>query len=213
RKSSSPPTATSLRNSPNGDMAPAVSVAPHPPVSHNRKTTAPSRACGLALKGVDVRQRTDARTRVRQSDRHPIPPRVGARLHRISTSSPAAAQQGGDSSRPERKIHNEINGDRLGTVFAALQHTGNGGRSRGASACALLKKEAESDPMSGDFNPEQKRYLEGFVAGLQIAKAARASAGPPTSSEAKTAEPGGPDAAHLRAQDRVLAAGGKLSEQ
>ena len=24
---------------------------------------------------------------------------------------------------------------------------------------ALLKKEAESDPMSGDFNPEQKRYL------------------------------------------------------
>jgi hypothetical protein len=25
--------------------------------------------------------------------------------------------------------------------------------------------------MSGDFNPEQKRYLEGFVTGLQIAKA------------------------------------------
>jgi ferredoxin-nitrite reductase len=67
--------------------------------------------------------------------------------------------------------------------------------------------------MSGDFNPEQKRYLEGFVAGLQIAKAARASAGAPTGSGAKTAEPGGPDAAHLRAQDRVLAAGGKLSEQ
>ena len=67
--------------------------------------------------------------------------------------------------------------------------------------------------MSGDFNPEQKRYLEGFVAGLQIAKAARASAGAPTGSGAKTAEPGGPDAAHLCAQDRVLAAGGKLSEQ
>ena len=67
--------------------------------------------------------------------------------------------------------------------------------------------------MSGDFNPEQKRYLEGFVAGLQIAKAARASAGAPATSGAKTAEPGGPDAAHLRAQDRVLAAGGKLSEQ
>ena len=67
--------------------------------------------------------------------------------------------------------------------------------------------------MSGDFNPEQKRYLEGFVAGLQIAKAARASAGAPTISGAKAAEPGGPDAAHVRAQDRVLAAGGKLSEQ
>ena len=67
--------------------------------------------------------------------------------------------------------------------------------------------------MSGDFNPEQKRYLEGFVAGLQIAKAARASAGAPTISGAKAAEPGAPDAAHVRAQDRVLAAGGKLSEQ
>ena len=39
--------------------------------------------------------------------------------------------------------------------------------------------------MSGDFNPEQKRYLEGFVAGLQIAKAARASAGARTGSGAK----------------------------
>jgi ferredoxin-nitrite reductase len=67
--------------------------------------------------------------------------------------------------------------------------------------------------MSGDFNPEQKRYLEGFVAGLQIAKAARASTGAPAVAGAKTAEPGGPDAAHVRAQDRVLAAGGKLSEQ
>jgi len=67
--------------------------------------------------------------------------------------------------------------------------------------------------MSGDFNPEQKRYLEGFVAGLQIAKAARESAGASVGGGAKTAEPSGPDAAHLRAQDRVLAAGGKLSEQ
>ena len=67
--------------------------------------------------------------------------------------------------------------------------------------------------MSGDFNPEQKRYLEGFVAGLQIAKAARESAGTSAAGGAKTAEPSGPDAAHLRAQDRVLAAGGKLSDQ
>ena len=29
------------------------------------------------------------------------------------------------------------------------------------------------DLMSGDFEPEQKRYLEGFMAGLQIAKTAR----------------------------------------
>jgi ferredoxin-nitrite reductase len=56
--------------------------------------------------------------------------------------------------------------------------------------------------MSGDFSPEQKRYLEGFTAGLQIARAGSA----PT-------EPTGPDAEHLRAQDRVLKAGGKLSDQ
>jgi ferredoxin-nitrite reductase len=65
--------------------------------------------------------------------------------------------------------------------------------------------------MSGDFSPEQKRYLEGFVAGLQIAKAARESGG--GTPGAKTPEPTGPDAEHLRAQDRVLKAGGKLSEQ
>ena len=66
--------------------------------------------------------------------------------------------------------------------------------------------------MSGDFNPEQKRYLEGFVAGLQIAKAAWGN-GSVASAGAAPAEPMGPDAPHLRAQDGVLKAGGKLSEQ
>ena len=64
--------------------------------------------------------------------------------------------------------------------------------------------------MSGDFSPEQKRYLEGFVAGLQIAKAARVQGG---TASAAPAEPSGPDAVHLRAQDRVLKVGGQLSEQ
>jgi len=63
--------------------------------------------------------------------------------------------------------------------------------------------------MSGDFTPEQKRYLEGFTTGLQIARAARAGGAAP----AAPAEPAGPDADHLRAQDRVLQAGGKLSDQ
>jgi ferredoxin-nitrite reductase len=63
--------------------------------------------------------------------------------------------------------------------------------------------------MSGDFNPEQKRYLEGFVSGLQIARAGRGlSAG-----SAKPAAPVGPDAEHIAAQDRTVAAGGKLAEQ
>jgi ferredoxin-nitrite reductase len=92
-----------------------------------------------------------------------------------------------------------------------LQHNrANGGRSRGALACALLKEEAKERPMSGDFSPEQKRYLEGFVAGVQLAKTARAGG---TRGAMPAAEPTGPDAPHLRAQNRVLAAGGKLSEQ
>ena len=67
--------------------------------------------------------------------------------------------------------------------------------------------------MSGDFNPEQKRYLEGFVAGLQIAKAARGNGGAPSAQGTAASEPTGHDAPHLRAQDRILLAGGKLSEQ
>jgi ferredoxin-nitrite reductase len=68
---------------------------------------------------------------------------------------------------------------------------------------------------TGDFNPEQKRYLEGFVAGLQIAKAAKSVAGTavgPAPAVATTPQQSGPDAAALQAQNRVLAAGGKLSD-
>src|SRR6202140_1895033 len=69
--------------------------------------------------------------------------------------------------------------------------------------------------MSGDFEPEQKRYLEGFMAGLQIAKTSRTAAGngavtPQVNGVAP--EPVGPDAAALRAQDRTITAGGKLSD-
>ncbi len=57
--------------------------------------------------------------------------------------------------------------------------------------------------MSGDFSPEQKRYLEGFASGVQIARTGRGAA---------PAKPSGPDAEHVAAQDKVLAGGGKLSE-
>ena len=77
--------------------------------------------------------------------------------------------------------------------------------------------EADLKPVAagqgGDFEPEQKRYLEGFVAGVQIAKAAKSVAGVATpASAALPPEPTGPDAAALKAQSRVLAAGGKLSD-
>jgi ferredoxin-nitrite reductase len=61
--------------------------------------------------------------------------------------------------------------------------------------------------MSGDFSPEQKRYLEGFVSGLNAARATRGAL------PAGRAELTGPDAIHLKAQDRATAAGGKLAEQ
>src|SRR5882762_4855056 len=63
--------------------------------------------------------------------------------------------------------------------------------------------------MSGDFSPEQKRYLEGFTSGLQIARAGRGLGG----GKPAAPVPSGPDAEHLAAQDRQVAAGGKLAEQ
>jgi ferredoxin-nitrite reductase len=71
--------------------------------------------------------------------------------------------------------------------------------------------------VTGDFDPEQKRYLEGFVAGMQIARtagnvAARTGGAAPAAAPAAP-EPAGPDAPHWRAQDRVTDAGGKLSDQ
>ncbi len=67
---------------------------------------------------------------------------------------------------------------------------------------------------TGDFDSEQKRYLEGFVAGVQIARTAKGLAGAGAAAPVATsiAEPIGPDAAARKAQDRVLAAGGKLSD-
>ncbi len=60
--------------------------------------------------------------------------------------------------------------------------------------------------MSQDFSAEQKRYLEGFVAG---AAATRVVGGPGVAS----AEPSGLDAPHLMAQDAQTRAGGKLADQ
>jgi ferredoxin-nitrite reductase len=65
-------------------------------------------------------------------------------------------------------------------------------------------------PMDGEFTAEQKRYLEGFTSGLQIARTVRGGNGGASTPQA---EPVGPDAPHLKAQDRVLKAGGKLADQ
>jgi ferredoxin-nitrite reductase len=69
--------------------------------------------------------------------------------------------------------------------------------------------------MSGEFAPEQKRYLEGFVSGLQAARAARSlqtGNGAAAIPGSGGAEPVGPDAAAIKAQDRFVGAGKKLSD-
>jgi ferredoxin-nitrite reductase len=60
--------------------------------------------------------------------------------------------------------------------------------------------------MSGDFSSDQKRYLEGFVSGIQAGKFAGGVAKPAD-------EPIGPDAPHFKAQNETVARGGKLADQ
>jgi ferredoxin-nitrite reductase len=66
------------------------------------------------------------------------------------------------------------------------------------------------ETVSVDFTDEQKRYLEGFTSGLQIARVGRGIGG--TSAAGSSVEPTGPDAAHIKAQDKVVAGGRKLAD-
>ncbi len=66
--------------------------------------------------------------------------------------------------------------------------------------------------ISSEFNEEQKRYLEGFAAGLQVLKSGRGLGGANANVTANV-EPIGPDAAHIKAQDKVIASGKKLADQ
>jgi ferredoxin-nitrite reductase len=70
----------------------------------------------------------------------------------------------------------------------------------------------ETPTNAGDFSDEQKRYLEGFMSGLQVARVGR-NLGSAASPNKADAEPTGPDAAHIRAQDKVTASGKKLVDQ
>jgi ferredoxin-nitrite reductase len=62
--------------------------------------------------------------------------------------------------------------------------------------------------MGADFTPDQKRYLEGFVSGMQAVRGPRAQ--PPV---VAPSVPMGPDAAHIAAQDATTGAGKKLVDQ
>jgi ferredoxin-nitrite reductase len=66
------------------------------------------------------------------------------------------------------------------------------------------------ETLSLDFTDEQKRYLEGFAAGLQVLRTGR---GLGTAAPKANPEPSGPDAAHIKAQDKIIASGKKLADQ
>jgi ferredoxin-nitrite reductase len=69
--------------------------------------------------------------------------------------------------------------------------------------------------LNGTFTAEQKLYLEGFTSGLQAGRSGRGlqpAPGGNGSSAPLGGEPIGPDATHIKAQDRFLAAGKKLSD-
>ena len=70
-------------------------------------------------------------------------------------------------------------------------------------------------PTPTDFSVEQKRYLEGFMSGLQVARVGRNAGlvGAAPAAGKANAEPIGPDAVHIKAQDDVIAAGKKLADQ
>ncbi len=68
---------------------------------------------------------------------------------------------------------------------------------------------------TADFSDEQKRYLEGFMSGLQVSRVGRGIglAGGAAPAGKADPEPIGPDAAAFKAQDRVIASGKKLADQ
>ena len=67
--------------------------------------------------------------------------------------------------------------------------------------------------MADEFNAEQKRYLEGFASGIAAARMTGGLAIGQAAASAPPAEPTGPDAIHIKAQERTVKAGGKLCDQ
>src|SRR4029077_2281805 len=82
---------------------------------------------------------------------------------------------------------------------------------RGHGAARSFATRMKIDPLPVEFTDEQKRYLEGFATGLQISRVGRGFGG--GASVKSNSEPVGPDAAHHKARDKVLASGKKLADQ
>src|SRR5260370_3803698 len=66
---------------------------------------------------------------------------------------------------------------------------------------------------TADFSDEQKRYLEGFMSGLQVGRVGRLAGSAAAPAGKADPEPIGPDAAGFKAQDRIIASGKKIADQ
>ena len=66
---------------------------------------------------------------------------------------------------------------------------------------------------TADFSDEQKRYLEGFMSGLQVGRVGRLAGSAAVPAGKADPEPIGPDAAGFKAQDKIIASGKKLADQ
>src|SRR5258707_873982 len=66
---------------------------------------------------------------------------------------------------------------------------------------------------AADFSDEQKRYLDGFMSGLQVGRVGRLAGSAAAPAGKADPEPIGPDAAGFKAQDRIIASGKKLADQ
>src|ERR1700712_5546797 len=78
-------------------------------------------------------------------------------------------------------------------------------------AAGASSRTMKIETITVDFTDEQKRYLEGFTTGLQISRVGRGLGG--GNAGKANVEPTGPEAAHIKAQDKVIAAGKKLADQ
>src|SRR3981081_1084736 len=67
-------------------------------------------------------------------------------------------------------------------------------------AAGASSQDMKIETLSIDFTDEQKRFLEGFTSGLQISRAGLGGG----ASTKSNAEPTGPDAAHIKAQNKIL---------
>ncbi|ACB24294.1 ferredoxin-nitrite reductase [Methylobacterium sp. PvP062] len=73
--------------------------------------------------------------------------------------------------------------------------------------------ETTTQSAAGAFEAEQKRYLEGFASGIAAVRLTGGLAPGGAGAAAPPAEPTGPDAIHIKAQDRTVRDGGKLCDQ